>query len=159
MCHIHGQQTLKTHPQTCFPVDSNCLRPSHITRPLSLSHLHSRVQPASAPIAMASPLLPELICWVWWQNSASLHLTFSVPWDVAACVHVRYHVRCICASVTLGWCTSEPDLTLPQTWLVPRLDPPSLHVTVLTFSVRGEHISCENDTTITPATGMQWSCF
>lgn len=65
VCHTHGHimwwTDTKNTPSDMLSFFSNCLRPSHITGPLSLFQFHSSVQPASVPTPTACPLPPALI--------------------------------------------------------------------------------------------------
>lgn len=147
MCHIHGhisgRQTQKAHLGHTFLFAATASDPltslALFSLPFPFPGLTSNCSNGSG-----QPLAVGAHCWAWWQNPASLHLTFGVPLDAPACVHIRHPLS------SLGSCTFKPNLVWAQTWLVLGLDPPELPMTVLILSAHWKHLSCVKRTQPSP---------
>lgn len=147
--HIHGEQTIKTHPQTCFPVFSNCPRPSHITCPLSPSQFHSSVQPASVP-----KLWPALCC---------LHSQLDLMTEFSFLASDLWSSLQVCTSGThqfsLGFCTAEPTPALAQLDLYLDWTPRACHDCSYIQHAQKTPFTYEKDTTNTTSMRMQFELF
>ena len=108
----------KNTPQTCFPIFSNCPRPSHITCPFCPIQFHSSMQPASVP-----KLWPAFCCL---HSEVDLMTKCSFPesnlWSFVGngCMHAHQ------VSTSSHWAHPSFSPNLMCTWIGPLQSSPWL---------------------------------
>lgn len=153
MCHIHGhisgRQTQKTHFGHTFLFAATASDPRTSLALFSLPFPFPGLT-STCSIGSGWPLAVGTHCWAWWQNPASLHLTFGVPWMWLMCAH-----QAPPALTGLVHLQAQPSLgpNLACTQVGPTRTPRDCSYTQCALKTP---FMCEKNTTINPLTRMQW---